>query len=97
MAKRKPRQRYSRSFIVDFFEAMHGNTKPCVDAGCPITVALNSIGRRISISEATTLDSELTRAFDGYCRTNFNTSTEWEQLSAAEIVRITRGVMAEAT
>jgi hypothetical protein len=93
MAKRKPRRRYSRSFIVDFFESMHGNTKPCVDGECPIVLAMDG---RISAAEATTLDPVLTRAIDAYTRTIGPYSTSWERLSAADIVRITREVMAEA-
>lgn len=93
MAKRKPRKRYSRSLVVDFFDAMHGNTKPCVDGGCPITVAMDD---RIGVSEATTLDPRLTNVFDRYCRKNFGISTAWEQLTASDITRITRGVMREA-
>lgn len=93
MSKRKPRKRYSRSMVVDHFEAMPGNTKPCQNGACPIVVAMDN---RISIWEATTLDHVLVGTIDRYCRSEFGRPFSWGCLSAAEIVRITRSVMREA-
>jgi hypothetical protein len=91
--KYKPRKRYSRSMVVDFFSAMHGNKQPCVDGECPIVTAMDG---RVSIAEATTLDPDLTRAIDRYTRKATGQSTTWEKLTAAEIVTITREVMRDA-
>lgn len=93
MAKRKPRKRYSRSLVVDHFDAIHGNTKPCVDGECPIVVAMDG---RIGVAEATTLDPVLVGAFDKFCRKHYGSSLAWHQLTASEITTITRGVMREA-
>lgn len=93
MANRKPRKRYSRSMVVDYFEAMHGNTRPCRDGECPIVIAMDT---RIGVVDATRLDPVLANAFDRYCGDEFDSSMKWENLTAAEIVRITRGVMQEA-
>jgi hypothetical protein len=93
MAKRKPRKRYSRSLVVDHFDAMHGNTRPCSDGECPIVVAMDG---RIGVAEATRLDPPLVNAFDRYCRSEFGSATRWECLTASEICRITRDVMKAA-
>lgn len=93
MANRKPRKRYSRSLVVDFFDALHGNTKPCVVGECPIVVAM---GGRISVADATALDSTLAGTFDEFCRKNFGSSLAWEQLIAAKIAEITRDVMKQS-